>query len=78
MNRNRRRVDPALLIVAVAAIALAFVVWSIVGAAPSIDPPECDPGVVCEPYPPPYPGPYPAPPVPDASFLPFVAEESYP
>lgn len=82
---RRRSHLPALLLIVATALALAFIVWTFVSAAPVTDPPVCPPGATCEPlgtpypppqpYPPPYPGPdgYPGP-----AYLPFVAEESYP
>lgn len=40
---TRRLPLPALLLIVAAAVALAFVAWTLVSAAPSTDPPECPP-----------------------------------
>lgn len=80
-RRNSPIPLPAAVLIVAVAVALALMVWTLAGAdddTTRLSLPECDPGAVCQPYPPPYPGPYPAPPQPDAAFLPFVAEESYP
>lgn len=34
---------PAMILIIAAALALAFIVWTVVSAAPSTDPPECPP-----------------------------------
>ncbi len=78
MNRNRLPLPAAILLVA-AALALAFIVWTFVSAAPVTDPPICPPGATCEPLEPPYPPPYPGPDgYPAPEYLPVVAGEGYP